>query len=61
MTTIEALALEQELLQASLVRTNLRVDSVLQSMKEQSISVNRMVTTLNRIIKSAYSDKNIPM
>ncbi len=52
------LALELELVKRDLVRLNLRVDSVLQSMKVQSGSVDNMVTTLKAIINNAYLAKN---
>ncbi len=48
------LAQEQESLKADLVLLNLRVDSVLASMKEQSMSLDNMVMTLKRIIELGY-------
>ncbi len=54
MITVADLVQALGLVQADLVLLNLKVDSALQSMKEESILVDRMVTTLKGIITTGY-------
>ncbi len=57
MTSLEALAQAQGLLQADLALISLKVDSVVQSMKELSLSDARLTTILKRIIDNVSSEK----
>ncbi len=54
MNKVDSLAQELELVQQDLARLHRRVDSVLVSMKEQSLSVDSMVMTLRNIIGIDY-------
>ncbi len=57
MKQVARLAVELESVKGDLVLLNLRVDSVLQSMKESNMSVDHMVTTLKRIMQTDSSPK----
>ncbi len=54
MSTLEELAQAQEFLQADLELLRQEVDSINQYMKQQSLSVSRMVTTLKAIMQTGY-------